>query len=260
MRANFKQNSTLRCRNQESFYGRAPEEQNLIEGLFQRLREELTLVPRMPKRNILGEDGPTYLLAQAVLVREHALANAQARIADLRLRNVQIRPAPGGGSFLSGVSRFSATNPNRRRHHLLCHSKRQRRSRFSRHLHRFTVVPQGTPYPSTVDLGASSGGSFSNVNAGVAGGYSLLFKGSKVSSATMPDRSGQRSNLEAFTQVARAAIPRSSTTSTDEPPAGSEHHQVQSDNFAQEQANPIQKAEPGQDPRTGRTRRSNRFS
>jgi len=130
-----------------------PEEQNLIEGLFQRLREADTSpkdaeAERLIRAKTAELPSATYLLVQAVLVQEHALANAQARIADLenRLRNVQAQPASGGGSFLSGVSRFSATNLNRRRRRLLCHSKRQYHNRFNRHLHqlRWFLKPRRT--------------------------------------------------------------------------------------------------------------------
>src|ERR1700747_57553 len=94
-----------------------PEEQNLIEGLFQRLRQADTNPKDAEAEQLIRAKttelpSATYLLVQAVLVQEHALANAQARIADLesRLRNAQAQPAAGGGSFLSGVSRFFGGN------------------------------------------------------------------------------------------------------------------------------------------------------
>jgi hypothetical protein len=94
------------------------EEKNLIEGLFQRLRQADTN-PKDPEAEQLIRaktaelPSAPYLLVQAVLVQEHALANAQARIAELesRLQNAQAQPASGGGSFLSGVSRFFGNKP-----------------------------------------------------------------------------------------------------------------------------------------------------
>jgi len=86
------------------------EEKNLIEGLFQRLQQADTNPKDAEAEQLIRArtaelPSATYLLVQAVLVQEHALANAQARIADLesRLRNAQAQPGPGGGSFLSGV-------------------------------------------------------------------------------------------------------------------------------------------------------------
>ena len=90
-----------------------PEEQNLIENLFERLQQADTS-PKDPQAEqlIRAKTGAfpsaPYLLAQAVIVQEHALANAQARIAELENRlaaGSQNAPA-GGGTFLSGVSRF----------------------------------------------------------------------------------------------------------------------------------------------------------
>src|SRR5438132_12864261 len=95
-----------------------PEEKNLIEGLFQRLRQADTNpkdaeAVQLIQTKTAELPSATYLLVQAVLVQEHALANAQARIADLEshLRNAQAQPASGSGSFLSGVSRFFGNKP-----------------------------------------------------------------------------------------------------------------------------------------------------
>src|SRR5215831_5542031 len=87
-----------------------PEEQNLITGLFERLRQADT-GPKDPgaeqliRAKTAEVPAAPYLLAQAVLVQEHALANAQARIADLE-RQVTAGAQDGqqGGSFLSGVA------------------------------------------------------------------------------------------------------------------------------------------------------------
>jgi uncharacterized protein len=68
-----------------------PEEQNLIENLFDRLREA-DVNPKDPEAEQLihaktaALPSAPYLLTQAVLVQEHALTNAQARIAELETR------------------------------------------------------------------------------------------------------------------------------------------------------------------------------
>ena len=90
-----------------------PEEQNLIENLFERLRPA-DANPKDPQAQQLIQaktaalPSAPYLLAQAVIVQEHALANAQARIAELEnhLAGASQNAPAGGGSFLSGVSRF----------------------------------------------------------------------------------------------------------------------------------------------------------
>ena len=65
-----------------------PEEQNLIEKLFDRLRQA-DVNPKDPEaeqlihaRTVALPSVP-YLLTQAVIVQEHALRNAQAQIAEL---------------------------------------------------------------------------------------------------------------------------------------------------------------------------------
>src|ERR1700674_2164026 len=87
-----------------------PDEQNLIENLFERLRQA-DGSPKDPQAEQLIRAKTTelpstpYLLAQAVIVQEHALANAQARISELEnpvAASNQNAPAAGGGSFLSG--------------------------------------------------------------------------------------------------------------------------------------------------------------
>jgi hypothetical protein len=166
-----------------------PEEQNLIEGLFQRLRQADTNPKEAEAEQLIRAKtaelpSATYLLVQAVLVQEHALANAQARIADLesRLRTAQAQPAASGGSFLSGVSRLFGSKPQPEaappplpRQGPVPQQQAQPTTPPP-----ITVVPQSAPYPSTVNLGPSSGGSFLQsamaTAAGVAGGQ-LLFQG-----------------------------------------------------------------------------------
>jgi hypothetical protein len=163
------------------------EEKNLIEGLFQRLRQADTN-PKDPEAEQLIRaktaelPSAPYLLVQAVLVQEHALANAQARIAELesRLQNAQAQPASGGGSFLSGVSRFFGNKPQSQATQPPLPQQAPATQQPQTAPPPITVVPQSTPYPSTVNLGPSSGGSFLQsamaTAAGVAGGQ-LLFQG-----------------------------------------------------------------------------------
>lgn len=100
------------------------EEQNLITGLFDRLRNaDKAPKDRDAERFIQERVGaqPTapYLMAQTVLVQEQALNNAQARIKDLETRLADVSKSQqhegtGGGSFLSGLfggNKQSANNP-----------------------------------------------------------------------------------------------------------------------------------------------------
>jgi len=163
------------------------EEKNLIEGLFQRLQQADTNPKDAEAEQLIRArtaelPSATYLLVQAVLVQEHALANAQARIAELesRLRNAQAQPAPGGSSFLSGVSRLFGNKPQPQAAPPPLPQQASVTQQAQSAPPPITVVPQSTPYPSTVNLGPSSGGSFLQsamaTAAGVAGGQ-LLFQG-----------------------------------------------------------------------------------
>jgi hypothetical protein len=143
-----------------------PEERDLITGLFNRLRNADTQAHDADAEQIINQavaaqPGAPYLLAQTVLVQEHALANAQGRIAQLekQLAAAASQPAPSGGSFLSGLLGRSASPAP-----LIAPSP----------------LPSAAPYPSTVNLPSSAGGSFLRsaltTAAGVAGG-ALLFQG-----------------------------------------------------------------------------------
>jgi uncharacterized protein len=174
-----------------------PDEQNLIENLFERLRQADN-TPKDPQAEQLIRAKTTalpsapYLLSQAVIVQEHALANAQARIAELENRLAsanQDAPAAGGGSFLSGVSRlFGGNKPN------TPPPVPQQQPQYQQVPNQYQQVPgtggqmspppvpmqapQGMPYPSTVNLAPSSGGGFLKsalaTAAGVAGGAALF--------------------------------------------------------------------------------------
>ena len=68
-----------------------PDEQNLIENLFERLRQADSTqkdpqAEQLIRAKTTALPSAPYLLAQAVIVQEHALANAQSRIAELENR------------------------------------------------------------------------------------------------------------------------------------------------------------------------------
>jgi uncharacterized protein len=164
-----------------------PEEQNLIEGLFQRLRQADTNAKDAQAEQLIRAKttelpSATYLLVQAVLVQEHALANAQARIAELesRLQNAKAQTGESSGSFLSGVSRLFGGKPQPQAAPPPLPQQAPAMQQTQPSPPPITVVPQAAPYPSTVNLGPSSGGSFLQsamaTAAGVAGGQ-LLFQG-----------------------------------------------------------------------------------
>ena len=104
-----------------------PEECQLITGLFDRMRgfalsgkdgEAEALI----KAQVSNLPDAPYMLVQSVLVQEHALQQADARIKALEeqvrsLQEVQqqAQAAPSGGSFLGGLSGGSSLGLLRRR-------------------------------------------------------------------------------------------------------------------------------------------------
>jgi hypothetical protein len=89
-----------------------PEERNLINGLFDRLRTADKVskdreAEQLIQQKVSGQPSAPYLMAQTVLVQEQALNNAQARIKELESRLAEASNAQhaesGGGSFLSGL-------------------------------------------------------------------------------------------------------------------------------------------------------------
>jgi hypothetical protein len=225
------------------------EEKNLIEGLFQRLQQADTN-PKDPEAEQLirakTAEMPSapYLLVQAVLVQEHALANAQARIAELesRLRNAQAQPAPGGGSFLSGVSRLFGNKPQPQAAPPPLPQQAPVAQQAQSAPPPITVVPQSTPYPSTVNLGPSSGGSFLQsamaTAAGVAGGQ-LLFQGIESLIGHNAGPFGPALESRGFYSGGMGSGGMGGNTEIvnnyygDDQPAGSEHQHVQSDTGVQ---------------------------
>ncbi|NYZ11784.1 DUF2076 domain-containing protein [Azospirillum sp. RWY-5-1] len=86
-----------------------PEERTLLTDLFERLRQAETGprdadAERLIRDSIQAQPGAPYYLAQTVLVQQHALTAAQARIEELERQLRDAAPAPqGGGSFLGGL-------------------------------------------------------------------------------------------------------------------------------------------------------------
>ncbi len=88
-----------------------PQERDMIEGLFQRLKA--TDVPEKDKEaeqliqaRMAALPSAAYQLVQTVLVQEHALTAAQARIEQLEkelTNRPAAQPAGGGTSFLGGL-------------------------------------------------------------------------------------------------------------------------------------------------------------
>lgn len=174
-----------------------PDERNLITGLFDRLRqadraagnkdqEALQLIQQQTS----ALPSAPYLLVQTVLVQEHALNNAQTRIADLERQVAEARrggqdqpqESDAGGGFLSGLFKKPAT------------SQPQPPPLPGQLYPRGGGYPQDqpggapgapqapppAPYPTTAAMPPSAGGSFLRsalgTAAGVAGG-ALLFQG-----------------------------------------------------------------------------------
>ncbi len=159
------------------------EERDLITGLFNRLRsadnpqkdrEAETLI----QQATAAQPSAPYLLVQTVLVQEHALSNAQARIQQLerQLADDGAGQSGGGGgvgSFLAGL--------------LGGHSSQGSSGAQARPAQtpppmpaQNYAQPAPTPYPSTVNMPPSAGGGFLRsalgTAAGVAGG-AVLFQG-----------------------------------------------------------------------------------
>ena len=90
-----------------------PDERNLIAGLFSRLKDaEAGAGPKdneadaFIRQSVAAQPSAPYLLVQTVLVLEHALQNAQARIAELEKQLQAARPAQPSGSsgFLGNMA------------------------------------------------------------------------------------------------------------------------------------------------------------
>jgi len=87
-----------------------PQEQQLISQLFERLKAapqqaKDTEAEALIRRGITEQPDAPYLLTQTVLIQDMALANAQARIADLEQQVAAAKAAPPAAptSFLGGL-------------------------------------------------------------------------------------------------------------------------------------------------------------
>jgi uncharacterized protein len=87
-----------------------PQEREMIEGLFQRLKaaeppQKDREAEELIKARVAEQPSAPYQLVQTVLVQEHALNAAQARIEQLEreLGTRSAQPAGGGTSFLGGL-------------------------------------------------------------------------------------------------------------------------------------------------------------
>jgi len=163
-----------------------PEERNLISSLFERLRKADTQ-PKDPeaeqliRQKVAEFPAAPYLLVQSVLVLEHAVANAQARIADLEKQLAaanQNQKASHGGGFLSGLfggGRHEEQTPPP----VPQNQPAASRPAYAPPQPQYAPPPP-TPYPSTTNLQPAAGGSFLktalSTAAGVAGG-AVLFQG-----------------------------------------------------------------------------------
>jgi hypothetical protein len=95
-----------------------PEEKTLISGLFDRIAQTSSQpkdseAEQLIRSKVSENPSAPYLLAQSTLVLQHALANAQSRIADLERQatEAQAQPAPKQGGFLSGLFGGGQSSP-----------------------------------------------------------------------------------------------------------------------------------------------------
>lgn len=88
------------------------EEQQLIEGLFSRLKQAEsqtaardTAAEQLINQHLQAQPGAPYYMAQAILIQEAALKKLNERVSELesRLAQQQQQPAQSSGGFLSGL-------------------------------------------------------------------------------------------------------------------------------------------------------------
>ena len=151
-----------------------PQERDLIEGLFQRLKasevpEKDREAERLIQARLAGQPSAPYQLVQTVLVQDHALTAAQARIEQLEkeLADHPAQPAAGGTSFLGGLLGGNRWNAQAAAQPAPATAPR-------------SSVPITAPAAATAPAPAFGGGSFLGsaltTAAGVAGG-ALLYDG-----------------------------------------------------------------------------------
>ena len=87
----------------------SPEERSMIDGLFDRIRGTAA-APRDPEAEshiqgaVSAQPYAPYVMTQTLIVQQHALEAAQARIAELEAQS-QSRPAEPAPSFLGGLGK-----------------------------------------------------------------------------------------------------------------------------------------------------------
>lgn len=159
-----------------------PDEKNLISGLFGRLKDaEASAGPKdadaeaLIKQLVIQQPSAPYLMVQTVLVQEHALNNAQARIAELERQVASAQATKPSGSFLGGMA--DKLGPWGRRSDATSQGGPQQMQQ--------PPQPQGPQpgyanYAATAGMQPQAGGGFLRsalaTAAGVAGG-ALLFQG-----------------------------------------------------------------------------------
>jgi hypothetical protein len=168
-----------------------PDEKNLIGGLFSRLKDaDASAGPKDPeaeafiRQNVAALPSAPYLLVQTVLVQEHALANAQTRIAELEKQCAAGKPAQAGGSgsFLGGLA--DKLGPWGRRGDQPAGQPAAQPAAAPAPMpyppQPMAPQPGYAPYASTAAMAPGAGGGFLRsaltTAAGVAGG-ALLFQG-----------------------------------------------------------------------------------
>jgi hypothetical protein len=174
-----------------------PEERDLIAGLFARLRDADGAAPKdrdadeLIRRLVVEQPSSPYLMVQTILVQEHALQNAQARIAELERQLADSRSAAPaqGGSFLGGLLGGGPWGRRADAPPAAQPGPGQAPRGWSQPGAPASVPQAGyappaygapAPYPTTAAMPASAGGGFLRsaltTAAGVAGG-ALLFQG-----------------------------------------------------------------------------------
>ncbi|MXP48986.1 DUF2076 domain-containing protein [Pantoea sp. Eser] len=86
------------------------EEQQLIEGLFSRLKQAESqtaardaAAEQLINQHLQAQPGAPYYMAQAILIQEAALKKLNERVSELESRLAQQQPAQSSGGFLSGL-------------------------------------------------------------------------------------------------------------------------------------------------------------
>jgi hypothetical protein len=172
----------------------SPDEQTLIQGLFDRLRQ-VENQPRDPEAERLiqdslrGQPGAPYYMAQAIIVQEQALQAAQTQIEELQRQVSELQSggarqqAPGGflSSVAGGLFGASRNAPQRPSSVPLSGSRHQPMAPAAQP---YAAQPYSAQPPTPAQMAqmqpqAQSGGFLKSAMAtaaGVAGG-ALLFQG-----------------------------------------------------------------------------------